>query len=348
MKTAPTHRKSPMAAAVGTAEAAAAGTPVTAAAGTSVTAAVTPVAAAITPVISTVTAVATVTAVISVAPVISIAPVTESKAEEWVVGVRVAIIPAIIGPVVIGGVTEIGVCRRWIGGDIGRRGRNVSWSRSNVSGRWCRRSRGVSGLRLSDGWRRLGAGLDQFFSMIQHLVHNALGNPLLLEIDNIGRSEVIDGAGVLDVTGDGVVADLCLAEFENVGNTIRELGGRLGWRSRIGLGQRAESEHPCAAENWQEPHSKKFVVHDFKEQRLIGILFTLPDRLRGKNIPASRNSPSRKQLHAALGTFLRLVLSHAKVLHGTIRRMARNYGGLRRPRPDKAEWCGREQGDMSQ
>ena len=173
-----------MAAAVGTAEAAAAVT--------SVAAAVTPVISTVTPVISTVTAVATETAVIS------IAPVTESKAEERVV-VRVAIVPAIIGPVVIGGVTVIGVCRRWIGDDIGRRGRNVSWRRSNGSRRWGRRSGGVSGSRLSHGCRRLDVGLDQFFALIQHVVYDALGNPLLLQIHNIRRSEIIDRAGVLDV-----------------------------------------------------------------------------------------------------------------------------------------------------
>ena len=78
------------------------------------------VAASVTSIAATVTSVtsvaATVTPVIpTVTPVISIAPVAESKAEE-----RVAIVPAIIRPVVIGAVTVIGVCRRWIGGNINR------------------------------------------------------------------------------------------------------------------------------------------------------------------------------------------------------------------------------------
>ena len=73
---------------------------------------VTSIAASVTSGAATITSVAT-TVAATVTPVVSIAPVAESEAEEWV-----AIVPGIVRPVVIGAVTVIGVCSRWLGGDI--------------------------------------------------------------------------------------------------------------------------------------------------------------------------------------------------------------------------------------
>ena len=47
--------------------------------------------------------------------------------------------------------------------------------------------------------------------------------------------------------------------------------------------------------------------------RLPVLLFTVPDRLAGKNIPAIRNSPSLNQLHDALGTLLWFVCGGVSV-----------------------------------
>ena len=132
------------------------------------------------------------------------------------------------GPVII---TVVRVSARRIGNDIGRRrgGLGVcTWSRS-IGWLWCR-GRGVGNCLLV-GCRGGGRCLlsrdlrirlcGDSIPLIQHHSNHAVGHPLVFQIHDGVRGQIIHGAAILDIINDNGLADLGPDKFEHFIHSVR-------------------------------------------------------------------------------------------------------------------------------
>jgi len=85
---------------------------------------------------------------------------------------------------------------------------------------------------LGSGLRRCGLSrcclcgghITDTFMLFQHGIQNAIGNSLLLQINDFLRAQGVNGAGIMDKIDDDVFADLCLGQFQYVLDAIGQLG----------------------------------------------------------------------------------------------------------------------------
>jgi hypothetical protein len=80
-------------------------------------------------------------------------------------------------------------------------------------------------------------------ALIEQRVDHSLGNTLIAQVHNVVRAQVVNRAGILDILQNDVFADVGLAEFQHVLNTVGQLscddGCRTGndWRWHCNFGR---------------------------------------------------------------------------------------------------------------
>src|ERR1035437_2043728 len=195
-------------------------------------------------------------------------------------GAVIVRIPAIVVRVVT---VVVWVGRGRVGNRIDGGGRSVSGVRLNVSRRWLDISRGILCWRLR-GRSRIGVRIDwrlrrsrHVLALVEHGADHVVRHPLVPQIDDVLRSEIVDRARVADEVQGDVFTDLGPAELEDVVNAIRQFGrcgigwgrgcgGRCGRRRTLrGGAQRHEGVRAEACEQAyaRSPRFHKTIIFSF-------------------------------------------------------------------------------------